>query len=322
MVEPQLSQGLRILVVEDEKATAAIIGMFLEEKFAAEVAIAHDCASARDHMGSSTFDLITFDYQLPDGDGLELLAELTSREDHPPAIMVTGHGDEQTAVEAFKLGAAGYVVKDHRMRILLVEEAERVIGFVRAASALKESEQHLRMITDAMLDVISQHDLGRRFLYISPSIEPMFGYKPEELLGIDANDLVHPEDREIVYTKSIEAIERQAPSVKLEYRFKHKNGEYRWVVANCSLLYDEEGVFSSTVLSSRDITDRKRAEGLVLAQRDLAVELGGVVDPPGVITQALDAALASTGLEAGGVYVADMETGALDLVHNKGLSSE
>lgn len=320
MADLEQSRVIRILIVEDEKTTATVMRMLLKEKFSAEVALAYDCASAREQMGSSTFDLITFDYQLPDGDGLELLAELTSREDHPPAIMVTGHGDEQTAVEAFKLGAAGYVVKDHRMRTLLVEEAERVIGFVRAASALKESEQQLRMLTDSMMDVITQHDLGRRFLYASPSMERMFGYRPEELLGTDAQDFVHPEDREMVLTKSIEAIERQAPSVKLEYRYRHKNGEYRSVSSNCRLLYDEEGVFSSAVLSTRDVTDRKRADELVLAQRDLAVELGGVTDLPRVIELALDATLASSGLEAGGVYVADRDSGALDLVYHKGLS--
>lgn len=322
MVDLQQSQVFRILVVDDEKTVAAIIRVLLKEKFSAEVTMAHDCASAREQMGSSTFDLITFDYQLPDGDGLELLAELNSREDHPPAIMVTGHGDEQTAVEAFKLGAAGYVVKDHRMRILLVEEAERAIGFAQAVSELKESEQHLRMLTGAMLDVISQHDSHLRFLYASPSIERMFGYRPEELTGRASGDLFHPEDRKMVFSASAEAIKRQAPSVKLLYRFRHKNGEYRWVSSNCRLLYDEEGVFSSSVVSTRDITDRKRADELVLVQRDMAVELGEVTEPSRVIEIALDAALASSGLEAGGVYVADRGTGALDLVNHKGLSPE
>lgn len=128
--------GTRILVVEDERGTAQIIKKLLERKMSAEVVTAGDCSSARAALSNGDFDLATLDYQLPDGDGLELLEEMSAKEGGPAAVMVTGHGDEQVAATAFNLGAAGYVVKDKRMGTMLVETAERALALRRAERLL------------------------------------------------------------------------------------------------------------------------------------------------------------------------------------------
>lgn len=114
---------MHILVVEDEKATATLVRMLLEQELEAAVDIASDCASARKLLSSDSYDLITLDYKLPHGDGLSLLEEIVKMEGAPPVVMVTRHGDERTAVSAFKLGASGYVVNDARMSTMLIEEA-------------------------------------------------------------------------------------------------------------------------------------------------------------------------------------------------------
>ncbi len=91
----------RILVVEDDEATGTVICKLLFLKLSADVTLASDCTQAREKLASMTFDLVTLDYQLPDGDGLQILGEIASHENHPPVLMVTGHGYEQTAVDAF-----------------------------------------------------------------------------------------------------------------------------------------------------------------------------------------------------------------------------
>ena len=76
-------EALQILAVEDDRDFAGLLKMVLRTKLAAEVTIAEDCASARNILSSSNFDLITLDYQLPDGKGLQLLEEITLMENAP-----------------------------------------------------------------------------------------------------------------------------------------------------------------------------------------------------------------------------------------------
>jgi len=66
----------RILVIEDDPDFVSLLQPLLEEKLAAEVMVARDSVSARDALASSSFDLITLAYQLPDTDGIEVLEEI------------------------------------------------------------------------------------------------------------------------------------------------------------------------------------------------------------------------------------------------------
>ncbi len=312
----------RILVVEDEKAISSIIRRLLESKFPHDVTITGNCAAAREALGSSRFDLITLDYQLPDGTGLELLEEITSAEASPPVIMVTGHGDEATAVEAFKLGATGYVVKDKRMGTLLIEEAEKALELRRALNALTEREQRLRLLTDNMVDIVTQVDANDRIMYISPSVERVTGFTQQESIGMNTVDNIQPNDRGEVTRIMREAVANRKSLVKLEGRNRHKAHGYVWIESVGHLLYDENDRYIGAIYSSRDVTDRKRSEELVEAQRDLAIALSGITDTSGILEVALTRILEATGLDAGGVYMLDNGTGALELTYSIGVSDE
>jgi DNA-binding response OmpR family regulator len=122
------SRRLRMLVVEDEPDFANQLSRILERNFSADVTVAVDARSARECIGDGEFELITLDYQLPDGDGLTLIAEIVdSLENPPPLILVTGHGSEETAAAAFELGATGYVVKCEELPGMLVEAIKNAI---------------------------------------------------------------------------------------------------------------------------------------------------------------------------------------------------
>ncbi len=126
---------LTVLVVEDEPGVAKMLKMLLEQELEAGVDIALDCASAHELLSSNSYDLITLEYQLPDGDGLSLLEEILKMDGAPPVIMVTGHGDEHTAASAFMLGASGYVVKDKRLSTLLLDAVEHALSELKLRRA-------------------------------------------------------------------------------------------------------------------------------------------------------------------------------------------
>jgi len=129
----------------------------------------------------------------------------------------------------------------------------------RAEEALRKSEELLRLITDNMSDMIRVADLKGVNLFTSPSHFKGLGYKPEERVGKSAFDIVHPDDLEKVIKAFSEGLAANRP-VSLEYRVRHADGHYVWLETVGDLLRDAQGKTTAVVMSSRDITERKRAE--------------------------------------------------------------
>ena len=67
--------AVRVLVVEDDAAMTLVLEDILQREFSALVEVASSCASAREKLSSSDFDIVTLDHLLPDGKGLDLLRE-------------------------------------------------------------------------------------------------------------------------------------------------------------------------------------------------------------------------------------------------------
>jgi DNA-binding NtrC family response regulator len=91
---------------------------------------ARDVTSAKELCRSSRGALAIIDYNLPDGNGLDLLQAIKERTPSLPVVMLTGEGSEAVAIEAFRHGAADYVVKGNGY---LGELSERVRPFLEAA---------------------------------------------------------------------------------------------------------------------------------------------------------------------------------------------
>ncbi|MBU1671109.1 MAG: response regulator [Actinobacteria bacterium] len=136
----------RILIVEDDPQTAEVMGKLMTRRLAASVLSAPDGNAARRLLAEDAFDIVILDYDLPNGNGLDLLSWITSTDDHPPVIIVTGRGDEQVAAEAFRLRASGYLVKDESLVARLPEVARTAISDVelgKAREALARANEEL-----------------------------------------------------------------------------------------------------------------------------------------------------------------------------------
>ena len=131
----------RILVVDDEGIFARAVATSLE-RAGHSCAAVETLAEARACLadGDDGFDLVILDMRLPDGEGLDLLTEVTkSGESGPSVVVVTAYGDVGQAVEAMKLGAVDYVKKPVDLDELLV-----TVDKVRRAARLKSRLDYSR----------------------------------------------------------------------------------------------------------------------------------------------------------------------------------
>ena len=136
---------MRILVVEDEKKTAAFLAKGLREAgFDVDVAVDGEAGLA--HARASKFDLLIVDIMLPHKDGWELVAELRGDGVRTPILFLTARDSVRDRVKGLELGADDYLVKPFAFTELLA----RVRSILRRAP-LREAK-HLR-IADLEIDI-------------------------------------------------------------------------------------------------------------------------------------------------------------------------
>lgn len=126
--------------------------------------------------------------------------------------------------------------------------------------ALKESEEKFRTIVENANDIIYQVAPDGIFTYISPNWVDMLGHEVDEVTGKNFAQFVHPKDVHLC----ADFLERVLTSGKkqsnVEYRVKHKDGQYRWHISNGSPIKDAKNNTVSYIGIARDITHRKQYE--------------------------------------------------------------
>jgi len=125
-------------------------------------------------------------------------------------------------------------------------------------NAVATSERRLRALIAHSADAFALLDARGAFLFTSPAVSAMLGYREDELRGVNAYSLVHPSDiaRMTTLMTALRGAET-APSVVL--RLRHYDGRWRWIDATGSDLTHDPAV-RAALLNMRDITDRKHAE--------------------------------------------------------------
>jgi PAS domain S-box-containing protein len=129
----------------------------------------------------------------------------------------------------------------------------------RQEEALRISEERFRTLTENSTDLVTALDADGTILFASSSLLPLLGYRPEEVVGWNCLSLVHPDDR----SPGREALRTELPGMphhhRTVYRFRHKNGDWRWLESTATRQKERPGL-GRYIVNSRDVTERRHAE--------------------------------------------------------------
>lgn len=249
------------MVVEDENIIAMDIRQRLETLGYQVVAQFGSGTDAICALADSRPDLILMDIGLKGSmDGIQTAEQIRIQFDLP-VIFLTSFSDQATLERASQSEPYGYIVKpfeEHELAIA-VEMALYKHGMDKK---LRESEERYNLAVRGANDGIWDWKLKNNEIYFSPRWKAMLGFREDEI----GNNLeewfkrVHPDDLNRVRENLSLHIEGNASHFESEYRIRHANGSYMWVLSRGLAVQDSEGEAYRMAGSQTDITARKLVE--------------------------------------------------------------
>lgn len=260
----------------------------------------HIVTTSRDALallsGKHDFNLVLTDLRVPDMNALELIREIQHRGIDLPFVVITGKGDEATAVAILRLGAYDYLVKrknylvqlphaiDHALQRFHLDRTTRYLNAelvtlnatleenVRARTEeIRATKNKLQATLDAIPDPLFEVDLeGRYYDYHSPRTD-FLEAPPETLLGKRVADVMPPGAAEICLSALREANET-GRSLGRQFELPLSQGNF-WFELSVSRKADEPGIGPRFIVLSRDITSRKLDEAKILQLSQLYAAL-------------------------------------------------
>lgn len=259
------AKSLRVLLVEDSEADAELLVRALRR---AGYTPDYQRVETREAMASAldtgAWDIVISDFSMPQFDAPSALETLTARGIDVPFLVVSGTVDEETAVAAMRQGVHDYLSKGRLARLGAAVErelksaAERAVRR-KAEEALRRSEERFRLLVEHSSDFVAIVDEDGAITYASPSVERMLGWAPGELIGTQALDLAHCDDRQRVKGALAAVAEAPRATATIEARYYHRDGSARFVEAIVQNRLDDP-VIRGIVAATRDVHHRQVVE--------------------------------------------------------------
>jgi len=247
--------------MEDDPGLARLVQITLE-RAGCIVDVARDGEEGLAMYAAGSYDVVAVDQNMPVHNGLEVIRILASQGPLPPVVMITGGGSEEIAVEAMKLGARDYIVKDMDGRYieLLPTVIEQVLQQQRLAEEKQRAEEELRIRDSAIassINAIALADLEGTLRYVNHSFLKLWGYDDDkEILGRSAVEFWQVEEEAAVVIETL----RDKGSWIGQLVARRRDGTLFDVQLSASMVTDEAGKPISMMASFVDITERKQAE--------------------------------------------------------------
>ena len=247
-----------ILLVEDEVILAMTQKMTLE-KYGYNAIIVNSGEKAVEIINNTPdIQLILMDIDLGKGiDGTEA-AEIILKDHDIPVIFCSSHTEPEIVQKTEKITSYGYIVKNSGITVL---DASIKMAFklFEAKRQIGESEHKQKSMIANISDVIGIIGVDGIIKYKSPNIEKWFGWKPEDLIGTDGWQTVHPDDLERIQNVFYTLLEKDNSSQTVEYKYKCKDGSYKTIALTATNLVNDP-IINGVLLNYHDTSKRMQAE--------------------------------------------------------------
>jgi PAS domain S-box-containing protein len=240
----------KILLVEDNELDQMAFKRCVDDN-----AIPYDCtiagsvSEARDALDCDRFDIIIADHSLGDGTAFDIL-DLAK---DTPIIVVTGAGDEETAVKVWKAGAYDYLIKDLDQNYL-----KAIPITVENAVSHKMIEKKLQLLSGAVMstdDSVYITDTQGRIIFVNKAFCNTYGYEEQEIIGKNSAVLwigKHQNEN----TRSVFQTRTVGSSWEVGFYHKRKDDSVFPVSLSRSTIKDSNGNEVAIVGVARDISER------------------------------------------------------------------
>ncbi len=252
-----------IMIIDDNPHDQDIFRRFLQrdKKEQYSFVMADTGEKGLEHYETERLDCILLDYNLPDIDGLELLEKMSGPDAPPktPIIFLTGQGDETIAVEAMKLGASDYLIKDKVNSDILLRSVHYSISKKLNERTQQEQLIFLETLIDTIPNPLFFIDRSGTYKGCNKAFENFVRKPREEIIGKSDYDLLPPE-----FTKKFRGLDQQllrTPGIEsFEETVYFPDEKPRYVLVNKASYTNFAGEVDGLVGVIIDITERKKAE--------------------------------------------------------------
>jgi len=169
-------------------------------------------------------------------------------------------GATRPIVEEGRIVGAVAMLRDVTARVALQEElARRQAETAEAMERLQESEARYRTLAENASDVIVRVDLTGRIEFISPSVSA-FGYRPEDMVGRNTSEFVHPEDQTGAVQRALVAGQPLPSGGDNEFRMRRADGGWALMQGRPGAVHNDAGEPVGYVTVLRDVTAQRKLE--------------------------------------------------------------
>jgi diguanylate cyclase (GGDEF)-like protein/PAS domain S-box-containing protein len=235
-------------------------------------------------LGQMQPHCILLDFRLGDMDGVACVQALRALSgQHVPVLMLIERDDDDAVLAAMQYGIQDYLFKDARGNYLtllpaMLQKVLREQTIVRAKdkaeAALARLEHKYENLFVGMFENspigMALVGLDGCWLEVNKALCDIVGYDKAEMLAASVQDITHPDDLQIDQTFVQLVLLDQLKTYQMETRYFHKGGHAVPVMLSSSLVRDAEGEPLYFITKIEDITQRKKMEDALFAEKDLA----------------------------------------------------
>ena len=240
----------KVLFIEDNKLDQMAFKRYVDENnISYDYTIAGSVNEAKQELDSSRFDIVITDHSLGDGTAFEILQSVKNT----PVIVVTGAGDEDTAIKAWKAGAYDYLIKDLDQNYL-----KAITITVENAVKHKLVEKKLQLLSGAVMstdDSVFITDMQGKIIFVNRAFCNTYGYQEEEVIG-EKSTILWVGNHQIKNTRSVFQTRTVGSSWEVGFYHKRKDNSVFPISLSRSTIKDSKGIDVAVVGIARDISER------------------------------------------------------------------